>query len=158
MMTIDSSTWSDVVKHYREIGEMIVRAAKRLRLPGLVVEFELLPPMTETPAWGAEITQILSDALRKAHETLQLPCALRATPTDVRTGNARRSSAPAKSGRYSATHSSSVPEQEPTSFRSSPSAARKSTMKPSCTVMCAAHCLPSACWPRATWNGSGRKS
>ena len=83
-MTIESSTWSDVVKHYREIGEMIVRAAKRLRLPGLVVEFELLPPMTETPAWGAEITQILSDALRKAHETLQLPCALRATPTDVR--------------------------------------------------------------------------
>ena len=83
-MTIESSTWSDVVKHYREIGEMIVRAAKRLRLPGLVVEFELLPPMTETPAWGAEITQILSDALRKAHKTLQLPCALRATPTDVR--------------------------------------------------------------------------
>jgi methanol--5-hydroxybenzimidazolylcobamide Co-methyltransferase len=83
-ITIDASTWNDVVKHYREIGEMVVRAAKRLRLPGLVVEFELLPPMTETPAWGAEITGILHDALKKAYETYQLPGALRVTPTDVR--------------------------------------------------------------------------
>jgi len=83
-MTIESQTWTEVVKHYREIGEMIVRAAKRLRLPGLAVEFELLPPMTERPEWGAEITGILVDALQKAHNAYQLPCALRVTPTDVR--------------------------------------------------------------------------
>ncbi|MBP1691473.1 MAG: mtaB [Bacteroidetes bacterium] len=83
-MTIEHSTWEGVAGHYREISEMIVKAAKRLRLPGLVVEFELLPPMTENPAWGAEITGILHDALKRAHETYQLPCALRVTPTDVR--------------------------------------------------------------------------
>jgi methanol--5-hydroxybenzimidazolylcobamide Co-methyltransferase len=83
-MTIESATWDSVAAHYRELGEMIVKAAKRLRLPGLVVEFELLPPMTETPAWGAEITRILHSALEQAHNTYQLPCALRVTPTDVR--------------------------------------------------------------------------
>jgi methanol---5-hydroxybenzimidazolylcobamide Co-methyltransferase len=83
-MSIDASTWSGVAAHYREIGEMVVKAAKRLRLPGLVLEFELLPPMTETPAWGAEITGILHAALEQAHQAYHLPCALRVTPTDVR--------------------------------------------------------------------------
>jgi len=83
-MTIEHATWNSVTAHYREISEMVVKAAKRLHLPGLVVEFELLPPMTENPAWGAEITGILHDALKRAHETYQLPCALRVTPTDVR--------------------------------------------------------------------------
>jgi len=84
IMSIEEATWEEVRAHYQELGAMIVRASKRLRLPGLVVEFELLPPMTEKPAWGAEITTILNDALRQAHEEYQLPCALRVTPTDVR--------------------------------------------------------------------------
>ncbi len=84
VMSIEEATWQEVRAHYQELGAMIVRASKRLRLPGLVVEFELLPPMTEQPAWGAEITTILNDALRQAHDEYQLPCALRVTPTDVR--------------------------------------------------------------------------
>jgi methanol--5-hydroxybenzimidazolylcobamide Co-methyltransferase len=84
VMSIEDATWQEVRAHYQEIGAMIVKASKRLRLPGLVVEFELLPPMTEKPAWGAEITAILNDALRQAHDGYQLPCALRVTPTDVR--------------------------------------------------------------------------
>ena len=40
--------------------------------------------MTEAPEWGAEITAILHEALKKAHEAYGLPCALRVTPTDVR--------------------------------------------------------------------------
>jgi methanol---5-hydroxybenzimidazolylcobamide Co-methyltransferase len=84
VMSIEEATWQEVRTHYQELGAMIVRASKRLRLPGLVVEFELLPPMTEKPAWGAEITTILNDALRQAHDEYQLPCALRVTPTDVR--------------------------------------------------------------------------
>ncbi len=83
-MTIETATWPEVRKHYQEIADMVVRAAKRLRLPGLVLEFELLPPMTEVPAWGAEITAILHEGLKKAHEGYGLPCALRVTPTDVR--------------------------------------------------------------------------
>jgi methanol---5-hydroxybenzimidazolylcobamide Co-methyltransferase len=84
VMSIEDATWQEVRGHYQELGAMIVRASKRLRLPGLVVEFELLPPMTEKPAWGAEITSILNASLRQAHDDYQLPCALRVTPTDVR--------------------------------------------------------------------------
>ncbi len=83
-MTIEASTWKEVVAHYQEVGDMVVKAAKRLQLPGLVIEFELLPPMTETPAWGAEITRVLHGALEQAHQKYGLPCALRVTPTDVR--------------------------------------------------------------------------
>ncbi|MDZ7292572.1 MAG: hypothetical protein ONB44_02130 [candidate division KSB1 bacterium] len=83
-MLIDETTWPSVVAHYHEIGEMIERAAKRLHLPGLMVEFELLPPMTEHPEWGAEITGILHQHLKQAHDAYGLTCALRVTPTDLR--------------------------------------------------------------------------
>ena len=48
---IDDASWSEVVLQYRKITEVIVERAVRLGLPGLVVEFEHLPPMTERPAW-----------------------------------------------------------------------------------------------------------
>jgi methanol--5-hydroxybenzimidazolylcobamide Co-methyltransferase len=83
-MMVDETNWPSVVSHYEEMGEMIRRAAKRLRLPGLMVEFELLPPMTERPEWGAQITSILHRHLKEAHEEFGLPCALRVTPTDIR--------------------------------------------------------------------------
>ncbi len=83
-MTIDTPSWKEVTGHYHEIGTMIVRTAKRLKLPGLMVEFELLPPMTEHPEWGAEITSILHSYLEQAHKEFGLPCALRVTPTDIR--------------------------------------------------------------------------
>ncbi|HTO94338.1 MAG TPA: methyltransferase MtaB domain-containing protein, partial [Bacteroidota bacterium] len=83
-MTITGGTWGAVLAEYREIAEMIPRAAARLRLPGLMVEFELLPPMTEHPAWGAEITALLRGALEKLHGEHGIPCALRVTPTDIR--------------------------------------------------------------------------
>lgn len=83
-MLIDNATWSSIVAQYNDIGEMIGRAAKRNRLSGLMVEFELLPPMTENPEWGAEITAVLKKHLRKAYEELGLKSALRVTPTDIR--------------------------------------------------------------------------
>jgi methanol---5-hydroxybenzimidazolylcobamide Co-methyltransferase len=82
-MSIEPSTWTSVRAHYEEIGPMIVKASRRLHLPGLMVEFELLPPMTEHPPWGAEITAILKASLSAAHAE-GLPCALRVTPTDLR--------------------------------------------------------------------------
>jgi methanol---5-hydroxybenzimidazolylcobamide Co-methyltransferase len=83
-MMVDDATWSQALAHYEQIGEMIVRAAHRLRLPGLVVELELLPPMTERPEWGAECTRTLAAALRRAYESDGLPSALRVTPVDLR--------------------------------------------------------------------------
>jgi methanol--5-hydroxybenzimidazolylcobamide Co-methyltransferase len=83
-MLIEEESWSSIVNQYDELGEMIRRTAKRLHLPGLMIEFELLPPMTERPEWGAEITRVLDSHLKKAHEVDGLPCALRVTPTDIR--------------------------------------------------------------------------
>ncbi|HCA80847.1 MAG TPA: hypothetical protein DEP53_14050 [Bacteroidetes bacterium] len=83
-MALDEANWTAVVAQYEEIGSMIERAAPRLKLPGLVAEFELLPPMTEHPSWGAQITGILHQHLKKLYEEHGIPCALRVTPTDIR--------------------------------------------------------------------------
>lgn len=83
-MSVDERTWKEVVAHYEEIGSMIESASKRLGLTGLLVEFELLPQMTEHPEWGAEITRILHGHLVQAHEDYGLKSALRVTITDIR--------------------------------------------------------------------------
>jgi methanol--5-hydroxybenzimidazolylcobamide Co-methyltransferase len=84
MMEMTDATWPEVRTHYEEIGRQVVGRALRLKAPGLVLEFELLPPMTERPEWGAELTRILKDRLFESHDKFGLPCALRVTPTDIR--------------------------------------------------------------------------
>ncbi|MGC8641093.1 MAG: methyltransferase MtaB domain-containing protein [Isosphaeraceae bacterium] len=76
--------WARIREHYEEMGRNILKRAVALQVPGIVLEFELLPAMTETPQWGAEITAILHRHLQTAHEQLGLKCALRVTPTDIR--------------------------------------------------------------------------
>jgi methanol--5-hydroxybenzimidazolylcobamide Co-methyltransferase len=72
------------VAHYDEMASQILRRAVSLGVHGIVLEFELLPPMTDHPVWGAEITAVLKRHLATAHEKYHLPCALRVTPTDIR--------------------------------------------------------------------------
>jgi len=55
-----------------------------LQMPGIVLEFELLPAMTDEPEWGAEITALLRRHLEEAHDKHGLRSALRVTPTDIR--------------------------------------------------------------------------
>lgn len=76
--------WERIRAHYEEMGRNIVKRAVAMRVPGIVLEFELLPAMTERPEWGAEITAILHKHLAAAHEKTGLRCALRVTPTDIR--------------------------------------------------------------------------
>ncbi|MGA2485806.1 MAG: methyltransferase MtaB domain-containing protein [Roseiarcus sp.] len=83
-MDMTDETWPDVCAHYEEIGRNVVARAVHLKAPGLVLEFELLPPMTERPEWGAELTGILKKHMKAANEKWGLPCALRVTPTDIR--------------------------------------------------------------------------
>jgi len=83
-MNIDDSTWAEVLAHYEQMAEQILRRAVSLATPGIVLEFELLPAMTERPEWGAEIASLLKRRLKAAHEKHGLPCALRVTPTDMR--------------------------------------------------------------------------
>ncbi|MFH0991672.1 MAG: methyltransferase MtaB domain-containing protein [bacterium] len=83
-ISIEESTWSNVRAQYEDIIAMIAKASKRLQLPGLLVEYELLPPMTVHPEWGAEITALLHTGLKQMNESEGIPCALRVTPTDIR--------------------------------------------------------------------------
>ena len=83
-MEITDASWPEVRAHYEEIGRQVVSRAVRLKAPGLVLEFEHLPPMTERPEWGAELTQILKASLVQARDKSGLPSALRVTPTDIR--------------------------------------------------------------------------
>ncbi len=83
-MTIEPQTWPEIVGQYEEIAEAVLRRAIALQVPGIVLEFELLPPMTENPEWGAEITKLLKRHLAGAHAIHGLRSALRVTPTDIR--------------------------------------------------------------------------
>jgi len=83
-MAITDATWAEVRGHYEEIAEGVLRRAVALQVPGIVLEFELLPPMTERPEWGAEITAILRHHLEQARARHGLRSALRATITDLR--------------------------------------------------------------------------
>lgn len=83
-LTIEAATWLEVVGHYEEIARAVVRRAVALRAPGVVLEFELLPAMTENPHWGAEITRLLKRHLAEAYAAHGLRSALRVTPTDIR--------------------------------------------------------------------------
>ena len=83
-MDINESTWPDVRQQYARIINDVCDRAADLATPGLLVEFETLPPMTVRPEWGLEITGILANALSKAHDQRGLKCALRLTPNDNR--------------------------------------------------------------------------
>jgi len=81
---ISAETWPEILGQYEEMATNIIRRALSLKVSGLVLEFELLPAMTETPEWGAEIAALLHRHLAAAHDKHGLPSALRVTPTDIR--------------------------------------------------------------------------
>ena len=83
-MTIDTESMPEVRNQYTQ---MITDACKRavdLGVEGLVVEFELLPDLTLTPAWGAEITAILREELDAIQSKHGIMVGLRVTPNDIR--------------------------------------------------------------------------
>jgi methanol--5-hydroxybenzimidazolylcobamide Co-methyltransferase len=84
IMMITQETMGEVRKHYSEMMENILARTKVLNAPGLVVEFEQLPPMTDTPEWGAEITQLIKIELDKFYVETNIPNALRVTVLDLR--------------------------------------------------------------------------
>ena len=83
-MNIEPGTWAEVAAHYDQMAEQILRRAVALAVPGIVLEFELLPAMTARPEWGAELSALLKRRMTETHEKHHLACALRVTPTDMR--------------------------------------------------------------------------
>ncbi|MDX1429405.1 MAG: methyltransferase MtaB domain-containing protein, partial [Rhodothermales bacterium] len=55
-MQITESTMPEVRAIYSRMIDDACGRAFQLHLPGLVVEFELLPELTREPSWGAEVT------------------------------------------------------------------------------------------------------
>jgi methanol--5-hydroxybenzimidazolylcobamide Co-methyltransferase len=84
VLDVTDANWSRVREHYHEMARNILQRSIAMQVPGLVLEFELLPAMTENPEWGAEITALLHTHLGEAHTRTGLKCALRVTPTDIR--------------------------------------------------------------------------
>ncbi|MBI5382849.1 MAG: methanol--corrinoid methyltransferase [Opitutae bacterium] len=83
-MDVTAATMPAVAGHYREIVKDALRRAAELKAPGVVLEFETVPPMTSTPAFGLELAQILLDGMADARRQYGLPSALRMTPNDNR--------------------------------------------------------------------------
>lgn len=83
-MFVDATTMPEVRRHYRDIITGACQRAAELEAPGLVIEFETLPPMTERPAWSVELTRILLDGMAEAHAKHGLKSVLRITPNDTR--------------------------------------------------------------------------
>jgi len=83
-MTIDAGTMPDIRRQYQQIIEGALRRAADLEVPGVVIEFETLPPMTEHPQWGLDIARILLDGMQREKERSGLKSVLRMTPNDNR--------------------------------------------------------------------------
>jgi methanol--5-hydroxybenzimidazolylcobamide Co-methyltransferase len=83
-MLVESGTMPDVRAQYQQIISGALQRAIELEAPGLVIEFETLPPMTENPAWAIELTEILSQAMGEARALHGLKSVLRITPNDTR--------------------------------------------------------------------------
>jgi methanol--5-hydroxybenzimidazolylcobamide Co-methyltransferase len=83
-LQIDKSTMPRVRSEYAAVIDDACARAVALQVPGLVVEFELLPELTEEPEWGAEVTAILRESLDRYHDRHGLISALRVTPNDIR--------------------------------------------------------------------------
>lgn len=81
---VNPDTWDFVRSQYTEMIDGACKRAVELNVPGLLVEFETLPPMTVHPEWGAEITAILAETLARYYERHGLRSALRLTPNDTR--------------------------------------------------------------------------
>lgn len=81
---ISAANMPAVARQYRDIITDALRRAAELEAPGVVIEFETLPPMTATPAFGLEIVRILLAGMEDAHRQHGLRSVLRMTPNDNR--------------------------------------------------------------------------
>ena len=83
-MEISPATWPEVRAQYTQIITEACARAVDLAAPGLVVEFELLPELTQNPSWGAEITRLIHETLEETQLKHGLLTAFRVTPNDIR--------------------------------------------------------------------------
>lgn len=85
-MEITAATMPEVLNQYKEIVDGVCKRARELYVPGLVVEVELLPPMTFNPEWGIEIVKLIREIMFDYEAKYNLKSVMRITPNDIREG------------------------------------------------------------------------
>lgn len=83
-LEVSHATLPAVLRHYRQIVHESLERAVELEAPGVVLEFETLPPMTEHPDLGMAVVEVLLEGMRDAEARSGLRSALRCTPNDNR--------------------------------------------------------------------------
>jgi methanol---5-hydroxybenzimidazolylcobamide Co-methyltransferase len=83
-MLINAESMPEVRNQYTQMIQDACKRAAALKVPGLVVEYELLPELTLNPEWGAEIAALLHENLEQTQKEFGFPTALRVTPNDIR--------------------------------------------------------------------------
>ncbi|WP_043585236.1 methanol--corrinoid methyltransferase [Geminisphaera colitermitum] len=83
-MEVTAATMPEVERQYEGIITGALKRAAELEAPGVVIEFETVPPMTSTPAWGLRLANILLEGMADAHDKLGVASVLRMTPNDNR--------------------------------------------------------------------------
>ncbi len=82
-MLLNDTTYPKARDHYRQMVTEGLDRALELEAPGVVIEFETLPDMTQRPDWAEELAKIMIDAIEDAHAK-GLAGAFRMTPNDNR--------------------------------------------------------------------------
>jgi methanol---5-hydroxybenzimidazolylcobamide Co-methyltransferase len=83
-MTVEPGTYPRVRSIYRDIIKGSLERAVQLATPGLQIEFETVPAMTEDPDFAAELVALLLEEMENAHAAHGLKSVLRMTPNDNR--------------------------------------------------------------------------
>jgi methanol--5-hydroxybenzimidazolylcobamide Co-methyltransferase len=83
-MEVTAATMPEVTRHYRQIISGALLRAAELEAPGVVIEFETVPPMTAQPDFGFAIVEILLAGMEEARARHGLKSVLRMTPNDNR--------------------------------------------------------------------------
>ncbi|MDR2451632.1 MAG: methanol--corrinoid methyltransferase [Candidatus Accumulibacter sp.] len=83
-MAVTKDTMPEVLTIYKEIIDGVLQKALDLHQPGLVIEYETLPQMSEFPQFGIDIHKLLRDAMFEYEAKYGLKSAMRMTPNDLR--------------------------------------------------------------------------
>ncbi|MDR1779804.1 MAG: hypothetical protein LBR50_03615 [Tannerella sp.] len=83
-MTISAETFPEVREHYRSIIADACEHAQHLYSNGVIFEFETLLEMTQNPAYGIELVQIMNDICEENFVKHGFKSEIRLTPNDLR--------------------------------------------------------------------------
>ncbi len=83
-MAVSLDNIDEILKQYDSMINGILHRAVVLDVPGILLEFEHLPPMTDILEIGVKITKLTKEIMKKYHEKHGLKSGLRVTICDTR--------------------------------------------------------------------------